>query len=100
MNTNSMNCAECRDNLVACLEGLLDNEQTRQCRAHFESCAACRAEYEATSRLQARLAARGVAVKKWTKREPVATLFTLCLIGQWNTCVVWGPLPRHSITGQ
>ena len=54
-----MNCAECRDNLVACLEGLLEPEQSRQCRAHLESCAACRAEYAVLSRLQERLVAGG-----------------------------------------
>ena len=29
-----MNCAECRDNLVACIEGLLDPEETLQCRTY------------------------------------------------------------------
>jgi hypothetical protein len=54
-----MNCAECRDNLVACLEGLLDDEPARQCREHLESCAACRAEHAALGRLRERLAASG-----------------------------------------
>ena len=49
---NIMNCAECRDNLVACLEGLLEAEQSRECQAHLESCAACRAEYGAISRFK------------------------------------------------
>ncbi len=54
-----MNCAECRDNLVACLEGLLEAEPARHCQAHLQSCADCRAEYAAIARLQQRLAASG-----------------------------------------
>ena len=56
-----MNCAECRENLVACVEGLLDREQALQCQMHLESCAACRAEYTAITRLQQQLVARGQA---------------------------------------
>ena len=71
MNATDMNCAECRDNLVACLEGLLEAEPSRQCQAHLESCAACRAEYEAISRLQERLAARGRVAAEVSLVEPV-----------------------------
>jgi outer membrane lipoprotein-sorting protein len=56
-----MNCAECRDNLVACAEGLLDREESLQCQAHLETCAACRAEHTAITRLQRQLMARGPA---------------------------------------
>jgi hypothetical protein len=56
-----MNCAECRDNFVACAEGLLDRGEELQCRAHLEACAVCRAEYELSMRLQKRLLARGRA---------------------------------------
>jgi hypothetical protein len=56
-----MNCPECLDNLVACAEGLLDPDQSRQCRAHLETCVSCRAEYTALTRLQQRLAAHGHA---------------------------------------
>jgi hypothetical protein len=66
-----MNCAECRENLVACLEGLLEAAQSRQCKAHLESCAACRAEYGAISRLQERLAARGRLAAEVSLVEPV-----------------------------
>ena len=66
-----MNCAECRDNLVACLEGLLDAEQSRQCQAHLESCEACRAEHAALGRLQGRLAARGRVAAEVSLVEPV-----------------------------
>jgi hypothetical protein len=54
-----MNCTECQENLVACLEGLLLPEETRQCRAHLESCAECRAEYAAIEDLQQELVAHG-----------------------------------------
>ena len=66
-----MNCAECRDHLVACLEGLLDAEQSRQCQAHLESCEACRAEHAALGRLQERLAARGRVAAEVSLVEPV-----------------------------
>ena len=56
-----MNCAECRDNLVACAEGLLDREALHECQAHLETCAGCRAEYEAIASLQQKLVARGQA---------------------------------------
>jgi hypothetical protein len=43
------------------VEGLLDREQALQCQMHLESCAACRAEYTAITRLQQQLVARGQA---------------------------------------
>jgi hypothetical protein len=54
-----MNCIECQENLVACVEGLLLPEATRQCRTHLESCAECRAEYTAIEGLQEQLVAHG-----------------------------------------
>ncbi|MCX6927071.1 MAG: zf-HC2 domain-containing protein [Verrucomicrobia bacterium] len=66
-----MNCAECRENLVACLEGLLEAEQLRQCQAHLERCEACRAEYGAINRLQERLTARGRVAAEVSLVEPV-----------------------------
>jgi hypothetical protein len=56
-----MNCAECRDNFIACVEGLLDRDQSLQCQAHLETCAPCRAEYEKVAKLQQCLVARGQA---------------------------------------
>lgn len=50
-----MKCAECRDNLVAHAEGLLEPEEALQCRSHLESCADCRAEFVAIVKLQHRL---------------------------------------------
>jgi outer membrane lipoprotein-sorting protein len=66
-----MNCAECRENLVACAEGLLDREQALQCQAHLETCAACRAEYTAITRLQQQLVARGPATAEVSLVKPV-----------------------------
>ena len=66
-----MNCAECRDQMIACAEGLLDRETEWQCRAHCAACADCHAEYEATTRLQARLLARGQAAAGVKMTGPV-----------------------------
>jgi hypothetical protein len=66
-----MNCAECRDNLVACLEGLLDAEQFRQCQAHLEGCETCRAEHAAMGRLQERLTSRGRVAAEVSLVEPI-----------------------------
>ena len=66
-----MNCAECRENLVAWVEGLLDREESFQCQAHLETCAACRAEHAAITRLQRQLVARGPATAGVSLVEPV-----------------------------
>ncbi|HXR04582.1 MAG TPA: anti-sigma factor [Verrucomicrobiae bacterium] len=66
-----MNCAECRDNLVACAEGLLDREALLECQSHLEICAGCRAEYQAITSLQQRLVSRGQAAAEVALVEPV-----------------------------
>jgi hypothetical protein len=66
-----MNCTECRDNLIACIEGLLGDEESSQCQAHLETCAACRAEYASFAKLQQQLVARGQAVADVSIIEPV-----------------------------
>jgi len=66
-----MNCAECRDNLIASIEGLLGHEESLQCQAHLETCAACRAECAAILRLQHQLVARGQAAADVSIVEPV-----------------------------
>jgi len=66
-----MNCAECRENLVACVEGLLAAGQNRECLAHLGTCAACRAEHATIARLQRQLVARGQAVAEMSIVEPV-----------------------------
>lgn len=54
-----MNCAECRENLVACVEGQLDSALARACKAHLSHCADCRAEYAAIAQLQGQLVESG-----------------------------------------
>jgi outer membrane lipoprotein-sorting protein len=66
-----MNCIECRDNLIACIEGLLGDEESSQCQAHLETCAACRAEYASFAKLQQQLVARGQAAADVSIVEPV-----------------------------
>ena len=66
-----MNCTDCRDNMVACIEGLLGDEESLECQAHLETCAACRAEYAAVAKLQQQLVARGQAAADVSIVEPV-----------------------------
>jgi outer membrane lipoprotein-sorting protein len=66
-----MNCTECRDNLVARIEGLLDDTESLQCQAHLESCADCRAEYAAFANLHQQLVARGHAAADVSIVDPV-----------------------------
>jgi hypothetical protein len=66
-----MNCADCRDNFIASVEGLLDHDQSLQCQAHLETCATCRAEYKDMAGLQRRLVARGQAAAGVRMVEPV-----------------------------
>jgi outer membrane lipoprotein-sorting protein len=66
-----MNCAECRDNMVACIEGLLEPETARQCRSHLETCADCRAGFASMENLQQRLIARGRTAAEVSMVAPV-----------------------------
>jgi outer membrane lipoprotein-sorting protein len=66
-----MNCAQCRDDLAACAEGLLDPQEMLQCRAHLDACADCQAEYKAITTLQQCLVARGRAAAGVRIVEPV-----------------------------
>src|ERR1017187_3855065 len=59
-----MNCAECRDNLVALSENLLNAGDRQQCLAHLETCTACLAEYKAVTGLQQQLVTRGQTAAK------------------------------------
>lgn len=67
----AMNCAECRDNLVAYIEGLLEEEELLRCRTHLESCADCRSEHEAFARLHQKLDACGRTVADVSVVQPV-----------------------------
>jgi len=54
-----MNCAECRELLVAHLEGLLDESQEQTVLEHLGQCQACRAELADMQTLQHRLVNNG-----------------------------------------
>jgi outer membrane lipoprotein-sorting protein len=66
-----MNCAECRDNFVGYIEGLLSEEESLRCRTHLGLCANCRTEYETFAHLQKKLEARGRAAASVSIADPV-----------------------------
>ncbi len=57
-----MNCTECKELLVARIEGLLDASQEQTIAEHLSGCSVCRAEADALRGLQDRLAKNGQAV--------------------------------------
>ena len=54
-----MNCAECKELLVAYVEGLLDESQKQAIALHLKSCPACQAETNELTQLHDRLVANG-----------------------------------------
>ena len=56
-----MNCAECKEILVAYLEGLLAEEQKHAVAEHLKDCHSCQAELKQLSELQERLLSNGKA---------------------------------------
>lgn len=54
-----MNCADCQDNLVAHLEGLLKEQQISELESHLRYCPVCSAEAEELDQLRSRLWADG-----------------------------------------
>ncbi len=59
----AMNCQECRDELAAYLEGLLDETRRSQIEAHMAECSACQTELQEVRELTARLARDGLAAR-------------------------------------
>jgi len=57
-----MKCAECKEILVGCIEGLLDESQKQAVVAHLKDCSACKAEAIELGRLRARLVKNGKAL--------------------------------------
>ena len=53
-----MNCTECQENLVAYLEGLLDEKELLEYKAHLNHCTACSAECKEAELLQKQLIIR------------------------------------------
>ncbi|MEJ2704127.1 MAG: zf-HC2 domain-containing protein, partial [Sedimentisphaerales bacterium] len=57
-----MNCTECRELLIAYVEGLLDESQKQTVAEHLKSCPACQKEARELTGLQERLVQNGKAV--------------------------------------
>ena len=53
-----MNCEECREELAAYLEGLLDETRQAEIDSHLAGCCSCQAELEEVRQLTVRLAAQ------------------------------------------
>ena len=59
-----MNCTECKELMVAHIEGLLDASQEQAVAEHVSGCTACKAEADTLRGLQDRLAGNGKALAK------------------------------------
>jgi len=57
-----MNCTECKELLVAYVEGLLDDSQKQTVAEHLKDCPACQREADALTGLQERLVRNGKTV--------------------------------------
>jgi anti-sigma factor RsiW len=57
-----MNCTECKELLVAHIEGLLDESRGRAVAEHLAGCSTCKAEAAEMNSLHSRLANNGKAV--------------------------------------
>jgi hypothetical protein len=66
-----MNCTEFQDNLVAYLEGLLEEKDRLEYEAHLNRCTSCRTDCEGAARLRKQLAARGNRTADVSAVEPV-----------------------------
>jgi hypothetical protein len=56
-----MNCKECREQLVALIEGLLDEASQSRLRTHLAECSTCLAEFQDVRQLTVQLAGDGLA---------------------------------------
>ena len=66
-----MNCAECRELLVAGLEGLLEDTQKQAVADHLKTCQACRAESTGLQALRQRLVSNGKALAESSLEDEV-----------------------------
>ena len=66
-----MNCAECRELLVAGLEGLLKDAPKRAVVEHLKTCKACRAELKGLQSLRQRLVGNGKALAESSLEDVV-----------------------------
>jgi hypothetical protein len=66
-----MNCAECRELLVAGLEGLLKDAQKQTVVEHLKTCKACRVEFKGLQTLRQRLVGNGKALAEGSLEDEV-----------------------------
>jgi outer membrane lipoprotein-sorting protein len=66
-----MNCAECKELLVASLEGLLGDSQKQAVEEHLKTCEACRAEIKGLQALQGRLVSNGKKLAQGSVEDDV-----------------------------
>jgi hypothetical protein len=66
-----MNCAECKELLVAYIEGLLDESQKQSVAEHLKDCRTCRDEAQELTSLQSRLVNNGKAVAQSNLEDEV-----------------------------
>jgi outer membrane lipoprotein-sorting protein len=66
-----MNCAECKELLVAYIEGLLDESQKQSVAEHLKDCRTCRDELQELTNLQSRLVNNGKAVSQSNLEDEV-----------------------------
>jgi hypothetical protein len=66
-----MNCQQCREELVAYLEGLLDPRTQEQIASHVAECPACQAEFQDVLQLTVRLARDGLSAPPVALQNPV-----------------------------
>jgi hypothetical protein len=59
-----MNCTECREQIIACLEDALPAQDAQEVTAHLEACATCRLEAAEQHRLRDRLIADARALSQ------------------------------------
>jgi outer membrane lipoprotein-sorting protein len=59
-----MNCAECKELLVAYVEGLLDESPKKTVSEHVKTCQSCQAEVEQSTNLRNRLVKNGKALSE------------------------------------
>jgi len=69
-----MNCAECKEILVAYLEGLLAEDQKQAVTDHLKDCRACQAELKQLTSLQERLVSNGRVVAQSDLENDVMNL--------------------------
>ncbi|MGD2095171.1 MAG: zf-HC2 domain-containing protein [Phycisphaerales bacterium] len=66
-----MNCAECKELLVAYIEGLLDESQKQSVAEHLKDCRTCRDETQELTNLQSRLVNNGKTVAQSNLEDKV-----------------------------